>query len=96
MIGEDIGYFFGDRNNTSTIDGNLLGYILSGKLQVMGEYFLQHYFHSLGTAGFMNYGFRYTLNKTYTLMGSFGTQIITQAEEQRQYFISFLGIQSDF
>jgi hypothetical protein len=96
MIGEDIGYFFSNRNNTSIINGNLVGYIVSDKLQVMGEYFLQHYFHPSGTAGFMNYGFRYTLNKTFTLMGSFGTQVVTQPYEQKQYFISFLGVQSDF
>jgi len=96
MIGEDIGHFFSNRNNTSMINGNLLGYIVSDKLQIMGEYFMQHYFHPLRTEGFMNYGFRYTLNKTFTLMGSCGTQINTPTNEQRQYFISFLGIQSDF
>jgi hypothetical protein len=96
MIGEDIGYFFSDKNNRSVINGNLVGYIVSDKLQVMGEYFLQHYFNLSGTAGFINYGFRYALNGTFTFMGSFGTQIVTQVDQQRQYFISFLGIQSDF
>ena len=97
VIGEDIGNFFGEHNYNSLQNGTLLGYKVTGKLQLLGEYFLEKtYGAATGTDGFMNYGFRYTLNPTFTLMGSFGTQVVTDINEQRQYFFSFLGLQSDF
>ena len=97
MIGEEFGFFAGVQNNRQFINGNLLGYIFSGKFQVMGEYFMQHsYTPEAGTEGFMNYGFRYSINGHFTLMGSFGTEIVTPPGEDRQLFISFLGLQSDF
>lgn len=97
VVGEDIGIFFAEHNYNNIQNGILLGFNVSNKLQVLGEYFIQKNYTLAGnTSGFVNYGFRYILTNVFTLMGSFGTQITTPDDEQRQYFISFLGVQSDF
>lgn len=97
LIGEDIGFFFGKNNYNNLQIGSLLGYKISEKFQVMGEYFMQrNYNYETGTEGFINFGFRQVLTKTFNLMGSFGSQSATPSSVQKQYFISYLGIQSDF
>ena len=97
VIGEDAGVFFGEHNYRSFHNGLLLGYQVSGKLQVMGEYFMEQSFRpAQATAGYMNCGFRYDLNQTFGLIGSFGKQIVTPLNEEQEYFISYLGIRSSF
>ncbi len=97
IIGEDIGHFFGEHNYSSFQNGILLGYKTSNKFQLLGEYFLERTCSPFtATDAFINYGFRYTINSTFTVMGSFGTQVVTGSTEQRQYFFSFVGLQSDF
>jgi hypothetical protein len=97
VIGEDFGCFIGQKNNRSIQNGLLIGYKATKKFELMGELFIQR---DLGeqptTNGFMNYGFRYTLNSNFKILGSFGTQVITPTGEQKQYFISYLGLQSSF
>ncbi|MEI7965546.1 MAG: hypothetical protein WCH29_10260 [Chitinophagaceae bacterium] len=97
VIGEDFGCFIGQKNNHSLQNGLLIGYKASRNFELMGEMFIQR---DLGdqpaTNGFMNYGFRYTLNTNFKIMGSLGTQVITPTGEQKQYFISYLGLQSSF
>jgi len=97
IIGEEIGYSFAEKDSNTLINGNLLEYRISGKFEVMGEFFVQKSFSStIATEGFMNYGCRYEINKTFTFLGSLGTQVITPANTQRQYFFSYIGMQSDF
>jgi hypothetical protein len=97
VIGEDIGIFLGQHNYDYLQNGIVGGYKVSKKLQLLGEYFItRNYQPDFAVNGYMNYGFRYTFNDTFTLMGSFGTQTNTAANEQRQYFFSFLGLQTDF
>lgn len=97
VIGEDMGIFLGEHNYRSFQNGILLGYQLSEKLQIMGEYFIEkRYRPATATAGYINYGFRYAFNKTFGLMGSFGKQVLTPAHSPEEYFISYLGIQSSF
>ncbi len=97
LVGEDIGNFFGFDDYDNVQLGSLVGYQPTKKIQVMGEYFLRKgYSKATGTDGFINFGFRYVLTNVFTLMGSFGSQVVTAPAEQRQYFISFLGVQSDF
>jgi hypothetical protein len=97
VIGEEAGYLFVEKDSSSLLNGNLLSYKATNKLEIMGEFFVQKSFHpTIATIGFMNYGCRYTFNKTFTLLASMGTQVITPANQQRQYFFSFIGIQSDF
>ncbi|MEO6683292.1 MAG: hypothetical protein ABIN48_10780 [Ginsengibacter sp.] len=97
IIGEDFGIFFGENNNRSLQNGILLGYNVSDRIQVMGEYFVEiEYKPALETSGFMNYGFTIRLNKTFTLIGSLGKQILTPSNEEKVRFISFLGVRSDF
>ena len=95
LVGEDIGGFWGDQNTIQ--NGLLLGYTLSEKTQVMGEYFIEKSYNpSTSTDGYVNFGFRHALTRVFTLMGSVGTQVVTSSGEQREYFISFLGIRSSF
>ncbi|HTB52588.1 MAG TPA: hypothetical protein VK718_07425 [Ferruginibacter sp.] len=97
VIGEELGYLFVEKDSSSLINGNLLSYKLSKRWELMGEFFLQKSYHpTIATTGFMNYGCRYTINKTFTFIGSMGTQVITPANQERQYYFSFIGIQSDF
>jgi hypothetical protein len=97
VIGEEVGYSFIEKDSGSLINGNLLSYKASKKWEIMGEFFLQKSIHpTIATAGFMNYGCRYTFNKTFTFLGSIGTQVITPANQERQYFFSFIGLQTDF
>ena len=53
-------------------------------------YFDHNFNTTKGTDGFINCGFRYSFNKTFTLLASAGTQIISPASEQKQHFF-FLG-----
>jgi hypothetical protein len=97
VIGEEVGYLFVEKDSSSLLNGNLLSYKLSDKLEVMGEFFIQKsYRPTTATIAFMNYGCRYTFNKTFTFLGSVGTQVITPTDQEKQYFFSFIGIQSDF
>ena len=97
LIGEDIGFFFGKDNYNAFQNGTLVGYNASKKLQLMAEYFFQVNYNTLiGTDGILNAGFRYLLTSTFTLIGSCGTQLTSISNQQKQYFISFLGLQSDF
>jgi len=96
-FGEEVGYLFVEKDSSSLLNGNLISYKASKKLELMGEFFWQKSYHpTMTTIGFMNYGCRYTFNKTFTFIGSIGTQVITPANQERQYFFSFIGIQSDF
>lgn len=95
LVGEAIGVFWGNENNLQ--NGILLGYRLSDKAQVMGEYFMEKSYNSSTSAdGFINFGFRKTITPIFTLMGSIGTQVNTPTGGHKEYFISFLGIQSSF
>jgi hypothetical protein len=97
VIGEDIGYFYVENDSNNIQVGSLLGYSLSNRVEIMGEYFLvQRYTPDKAISGSMNYGFRYSINRIFTLLGSFGTEVVTPANQQRQYFFSYLGIQSSF
>lgn len=97
LIGEDIGFFFGENNQNNLQIGSLLGLQASKNFQLMGEYFWQrNYPKTSGADSFINFGFRQLLTKTFTLMGSFGTQLSAASGEQKQYFISLFGFQSDF
>jgi hypothetical protein len=96
-FGEEVGYLFVEKDSSSLLNGNLLSYHASKRLELMGEFFWQKSYHPIiATVGFMNYGCRYTFNKTFTFIGSVGTQVITPSNQERQYFFSFIGIQSDF
>ena len=95
LIGDAFGHFWGDQNSFQ--NGFLLGYQIRKNTQLMGEYFFEmEYQLSKETSFFINFGFRHTITPVFTLMGSVGTQIKTPVGEQREYFISFLGIQSSF
>ena len=96
-IGEEIGYVFIESKSQNMLEGNLLGYNVSKKAEILIEFYFQYNFNTtVGTNGFVNYGFRYAFNKTFTLLASCGTQLITPASQQKQYFFSFLGIQTMF
>ena len=95
LTGYDIGTFWGNYNSLQ--NGILLGYQVSEKTQVMSEYFMEKEFNSPNSpSGFLNFGFRQSLNKTFTIIGSAGTQIIAATGDQKEYFISYLGIRSSF
>jgi hypothetical protein len=97
VIGEEIGYSYVVKDSNNLLIGTLLSYQLSPRLEVMGEIFIQKsYTPSITTQGFMNCGCRYTINKTFTFLGSLGTQVITPAAQQKLYFFSYIGIQSSF
>jgi hypothetical protein len=97
VIGEEIGYSYVEKDSNNILIGSLLSYQLSHRLELLGEIFIQKsYTPSIATQGFMNYGCRYTINKTFTFLGSFGTQVITPVDQQKQYFFSYIGIQSCF
>ena len=97
VIGEDIGFSFGENNYQSFQNGILLGYQMNDKFEIMGEYFMEKNISpNKETSAYMNYGFRYYLNKNFSLLGSFGRQIITPPNEPQEYFISYIAIQSRF
>jgi hypothetical protein len=97
VIGEEIGYSYVEKDSNNLLLGTLLSYKISTKLEIMGEYFMQRsYTPSITTQGYMNYGCRYTINQKFTFLGSFGTQVLTPVNTQRQYFFSYIGVQSDF
>ena len=94
-IGDEIGYYFIESKSQNMFNGSLLGYNISKKAQVLIEcYFECNFNTTVGTQGFVNGGFRYAFNKTFILLASAGTQFITPASQQRQYFFSFLGMQT--
>jgi hypothetical protein len=96
-IGEEIGYFFIESKSQNLLNGNLLGFNVSKKAEVLIEFYFDYNFTpSAHTDGYINYGFRYTFNKTYTLLASCGTQVIAPLSEQKQYFFSLLGLQTLF
>jgi hypothetical protein len=95
LIGEDIGFFFGEHNENNFQLGNLLGYQATDKLQLMAEYFIQkNYRTDAGTAGFINFGFRKILSKTFTIMGSSGTQVAAPPFTEQEHFFCFIGVQT--
>ena len=95
LVGYDIGGFWGNYNSLQ--NGILFGYQVAEKTQVMGEYFTDKELNSSkGSNGFLNFGFRQSVSKVFTIIGSAGTQITSTAGEQKDYFISYLGIQSSF
>jgi hypothetical protein len=95
LAGYEIGSYWGSYNSLQT--GLLFGYTVSKKTQLMSEYFMEKEFNSsIGSNGFLNFGFRQSVSKVFTIIGSAGTQINTRAGEQKEYFISYLGIQSSF
>lgn len=97
VIDANVGVFVGEHKYQSFQDGILIAYQVSERFQIMAEYFMEKgYKPTIQTEGYMNYGCRYRLNNTFTLMGSLGSQIVTPANEQKEYFYSFLGVQSDF
>ena len=92
VIGEELGYLYIENDSNNIIEGSLLSYQLTKRLEVIGEYFMQRsYTPTKGTSGFMNFGFRYGINNTFTLLGSAGTQLVEPANTPRQVFFSFLG-----
>jgi len=96
-LGEEVGYLFVEKDSSSLLNGNLLSYHPTKRVELMAEFFWQKSFHpTIATVGFMNYGCRYTFNKTFTFIGSVGTQVITPSNQERQYFFSFIGIQRDY
>ena len=96
-IGDEIGYYFIESRSQNMFNGSLLDYNISKKAEVMIEFYFEHNFNTTtGSDGFVNCGFRYAFNKTFILLASCGTQIITPASGQRQYFFSFLGMQTVF
>ncbi len=97
LVGEDVGYFFGKNNFNNLQWGTLFGWQAAPKLQLMAEYFYQHdYYTAPSDEGYVNVGFRQALSKNFSLMGSFGTQVVTPQGEQTAFFFSWMGIQSDF
>jgi len=96
-LGEAVGYFFIENNSHNLLNGNLVGYKTSEKLEMMIEFYVEHNFVPVNqTDAFINYGFRYHLSKKNILLASFGTQVVTPADEEKKYFFSFVGLQSLF
>jgi len=94
-IGDEIGYYFIESKSQNMFNGSLLGYNISKKAQVLLECYFEYNFNtSVGTQGFVNGGFRYAFNKTFIFLASAGTQLISPASQQKQYFFSFLGMQT--
>lgn len=94
-IGDEIGYYFVENKSQNMFNGSILGYNISKKAQVLIECYLEYNFNTtVGTQGFVNGGFRYAFNKTFILLASAGTQFISPASQQKQYFFSFLGMQT--
>ena len=94
VVNANAGIFWGNHNNQSFQEGILFAYSISDKFEVMAEYFMENAYKPLINTGYMNYGCRYSLNKTFTLMGSIGTQLITPVAEQKVYLFAYLGIQT--
>lgn len=95
LAGYEIGSYWGSYNSVQT--GLLFGYTVSKKTQIMSEYFMEKELNSQkGSNGFLNIGFRQSITKIFTIIGSAGTQITSTAGEQKDHFISYLGIQSSF
>ena len=94
-IGDEIAYYFIQRRSQNMFNGSLLAYNISKKAQVLIECYLEYNFNTtVGTQGFVNGGVRYAFNKTFILLASAGTQFMSPASQQRQYFFSFLGLQT--
>ena len=93
-IGEDFGIILSKSTTGNWANGNLLGYIISDKLEVMGEWCTQGNFNR-GSAfrSFVNVGMRYEIKRRLMFMTSFGTQTHTPESEQREYFFSYTGLQ---
>ncbi len=97
VFGEEIGYLLVEKDSNNMIEGSLVSYQLTKRLEIIGEYFMQRSYSSTkGTTGLLNFGFRYGINNTFTLIGSAGTQLVEPANTPRQVFYSFLGVQSSF
>lgn len=99
LIGQGTGYFLGNKSPNQLQLGTLVGYRASEKLHVMLEYFSETHHvphHQNLYNGYVNFGFRHPLTDLFTLMGSFGTQVVTPAGMEREHFISWLGIQTIF
>ena len=93
VVGEEIG-FLHENNTDYLINGTLLGYRFSEKFETMGEiYFGKSTEQKKSTSGFINFGLRYELSKKFVFLSSFGTQIMTRKNEERENFFSFIGLQ---
>lgn len=100
LIGEGFGYFFGKGQQNTIEFGSLIGYRPTETLNLMVEYFLLKHYDRYnpvaGTPGYVNLGFRWEVSDSFMFMGSFGTQVVTPSGNERERFISWLGIKNLF
>lgn len=97
LTGVGVGHFFGCDDRSRSEVGGLLGYKPNEKLDLLLEYFyVKKHFGNHGSNGFINLGFRRDLTKKFILLASFGTQVHTPIGDERERFISFIGLRSLF
>jgi hypothetical protein len=92
-VGQELGLLLVTNSRTNILSGTLLGIRIRQKLELMGEYYFLRTTLANTTNAYMNYGGRYKLSERTRLLASVGTQITSAADESRQYFFSFLGVQ---
>lgn len=94
VFGLDLRYVFIHGDKDYMQNGLLLGFDLSARLKVMGEFV-----YWTNTPNFdnieavFNLGFKYQMNNVFTLMTSMGTGLLSIDRESRIRFISFIGFQ---
>ena len=97
LIGTGVGYFFGEHRQNQLDLGTIVGFKPTEDFDLMLEYMINRNFYTNpGTKGYLNIGFRQSISKHFSIMGSFGTQVVTPKGQQREVFISWLGLQSLF
>lgn len=97
LFGTGIGYFFGEQRQNRLDLGAIIGFKPTEDFDLMLEYMInQNFYTDPGTKGYLNIGFRQSISKHFSIMGSFGTQVVTPSGGQREYFISWLGLQTLF
>lgn len=97
LTGIGLGYFLGVGRADFFQFGSLLGYKPTETLDLMFEHFIhQHVQVNPGFNSYLNVGFRWYLNEHFVIMGSMGTQVVTQAGQEKERFISWLGLRSLF
>ena len=91
-FGKEVGYLY-ENNSNNIVSGNLVGYKYADRLELLGEFYSEITLPK-GLESDLNFGFRYHLNKHFILIDSFGTELVAPANEQRQYFICYVGLQT--
>lgn len=94
VFGMDVRYAYIVDDDDFFQNGFLLGYDVSERLKMMGEFVYWANTHKFNNAnGVLNIGMKYQISNVFSFMTSMGTGLFSQDSNSRIIFISFVGLQ---